>query len=179
MRRGSVVFEGRTLIWAVATVATALFVLGPAATAAFGQDSDGVQYSAVCQNIIGSIGDITQSQTGTADAVAGTAADAQYSGEAVAEVAQEQGVSIGQVNECLNGQAPLDGDGNGDGNGNGNGDGEPGVFTITSHGKVLTASIPDKNALAATGGMPLPGLAILGLGLMAAGASLLRFGGWR
>lgn len=165
-------------MWVVAAVATALFVLGPAATAAFGQATaddggDDVQYSAVCQNIIGSIGDITQVQVGDADAVAGTAADAQYSSEAVAEVAQEQGVSIGQVNECLNGQAPLDGDGNG------NGDDEDGVFTITSHGKVLTASIPDQKVLAATGGMPLPGLAIVGLGLMAAGASLLRFGGWR
>ncbi len=176
MRRGFMVSYSSGLVWVVAAVAAALFVLGPAATAAFGQaeagdGGDDVQYSAVCQNIIGSIGDITQVQFGDADAVAGTAADAQYSSEAVAEVAQEQGVSIGQVNECLNGQAPLDGDGNGDD--------EAGVFTITSHGKVLTASIPDQKVLAATGGMPLPGLAIVGLGLMAAGASLLRFGGWR
>jgi hypothetical protein len=179
MRHGSVVFEGRTLMWVVAAVAAALFVLGPTATAAFGQATavdagDDIQYSAVCQNIIGSIGDITQTQDGDADAVAVD------NSEAVAAVAQYSGVSIGQVNECLNGQAPLDQNPPGDENpppGE-----EPKVvetFTKTPHGEVLTVSIPDQKVLADTGGMPLPGLAIVGLSLMAAGASLLRVGGWR
>jgi LPXTG-motif cell wall-anchored protein len=66
------------------------------------------QYNAVCQNIIGSIGDITQNQSGDADAVSSANADdddeseANADSEAVAEVAQEQGVTIEQVNECLN-----------------------------------------------------------------------------
>ncbi len=75
-----------------------------------------VQYNAVCQNIIGSFGDITQSQSGDASAVADASADADddsnanADSEAVAEVAQEQGVSIAQVNQCLN---DFDEDGNG------------------------------------------------------------------
>src|ERR687894_1444630 len=67
------------------------------------------QYNAVCQNIIGSIGDITQNQSGNADAVSGDAsasadddAVATADSEAAAEVAQEQGVTIAQVNQCLN-----------------------------------------------------------------------------
>jgi hypothetical protein len=66
------------------------------------------QYNAVCQNIIGSIGDITQNQSGQADAVSNASAtadddsEATADSEAVAEVAQEQGVTIEQVNECLN-----------------------------------------------------------------------------
>jgi len=66
------------------------------------------QYNAVCQNIIGSIGDITQNQSGQADAVSNASATADDESEAtvdssaVAEVAQEQGVTIEQVNECLN-----------------------------------------------------------------------------
>jgi hypothetical protein len=59
-------------------------------------EGDDTQYNAVCQNIIGSIGDISQEQSGNADAVAVDDSNA------VAEVAQEQGVSIAQVNECLN-----------------------------------------------------------------------------
>ena len=62
-----------------------------------------VQYNAVCQNIIGSIGDITQNQSGQADAVSGDANanddSVAVSGDAVAEVAQEQSVTIAQVNQ--------------------------------------------------------------------------------
>src|SRR5918997_4177151 len=72
-------------------------------------EGDDTQYNAVCQNIIGSIGDITQNQSGQADAVSGDAdADADddsvatADSEAAAEVAQEQGVTIAQVNQCLN-----------------------------------------------------------------------------
>src|SRR4028118_68867 len=67
-------------------------------------EGDDTQYNAVCQNIIGSIGDISQEQSGNADAVATDDSNA------VAEVAQEQGVSIAQVNQCLN---DNDDDGNG------------------------------------------------------------------
>src|SRR5215207_255284 len=72
-----------------------------AAAPALGQavaidEGDDVEYNAVCQNIIGSFGDITQNQSGDADAVAVD------DSAAAAEVTQEQGVSIEQVNECLN-----------------------------------------------------------------------------
>ena len=66
------------------------------------------QYNAVCQNIIGSIGDINQTQYGNSDAVSDANANADddseatANSEAVAEVAQEQDVTIAQVNECLN-----------------------------------------------------------------------------
>jgi len=81
-------------------MATVLIVFVLSVAPAFGQNrGDDVQYNAICQNIIGSIGDITQIQDGEANAAA-----MQYS-EAVAEVAQEQGVSIAQVNECLNAAA--------------------------------------------------------------------------
>ena len=75
------------------------------ATAVVGGSDDG-QYNAnaVCQNIIGSIGDITQTQSGDADAIA---AD---DSAAAADVAQEQGVTLNQVNQCLN-SADVDGDG--------------------------------------------------------------------
>ena len=74
------------------------------------------QYNAVCQNIIGSFGDITQNQSGNADAVSSANADADdeseatADSEAVAEVAQEQGVTVSQVNQCLN---DFDDDGDG------------------------------------------------------------------
>ena len=67
-------------------------------------EGDDTQYNAVCQNIIGSIGDITQNQSGNADAVAVDDSNA------VAEVAQEQGVTVAQVNECLN-EVDVDDDG--------------------------------------------------------------------
>ena len=59
-------------------------------------EGDDTQYNAVCQNIIGSIGDISQTQYGNSNAVATDDSNA------VAEVAQEQDVSIAQVNRCLN-----------------------------------------------------------------------------
>jgi LPXTG-motif cell wall-anchored protein len=59
-------------------------------------EGDDTQYNAVCQNIIGSIGDINQTQYGNSNAVAVDDSNA------VAEVAQEQDVTIAQVNRCLN-----------------------------------------------------------------------------
>ena len=61
------------------------------------QAGDNVQYSAVCQNIIGSF-ESEQGQFGASDADASAGDNA----AAVSEVAQEQGVSVSQVNECLN-----------------------------------------------------------------------------
>ena len=86
----------------VMLLAAMLAMVLAAAAPVFAQDDititqgDETQYNAVCQNIIGSIGDITQDQAGDADA---TAVD---ESAAVAEVAQEQGVTVEQVNECLN-----------------------------------------------------------------------------
>ncbi len=60
------------------------------------ETGDDVEYNAICQNIIGSIGDIT------ADQDAGASATATDDSVAVAEVAQEQNVSLEQANECLN-----------------------------------------------------------------------------
>ncbi len=59
-------------------------------------EGDSVEFNAVCQNIIGSVGDIEQTQEGEADAVAVDDSNA------VAEVDQSQHVSIYQTNRCLN-----------------------------------------------------------------------------
>jgi LPXTG-motif cell wall-anchored protein len=65
---------------------------------------DNVEYNAVCQNIIGQIGDITANQTGVAAAGNASAMD---DSAAIAEVAQEQNVTVAQVNECLNNFATV------------------------------------------------------------------------
>ncbi len=93
----------------VMLLAAMLAMVLAAAAPAFAQavaidEGDDVEYNAVCQNIIGSIGDINQDQSGSADAVATD------DSAAAAEVAQSQGVTIEQVNNCLN-EADLDGDG--------------------------------------------------------------------
>jgi hypothetical protein len=61
------------------------------------QAGDNVQYAAVCQNIIGAL----EAQTGQ-DAASFSAAFADENAAAVSEVAQDQNVSVSQVNECLN-----------------------------------------------------------------------------
>jgi hypothetical protein len=61
------------------------------------QAGDNVQYAAVCQNIIGWF-QASAAQNAEADAGA-TGGD---NAAAVAEIAQEQNVSVSQVNECLN-----------------------------------------------------------------------------
>ena len=94
----------------VMLLAAMLAMVLAAAAPVFAQDGDVVtggdstQYNAVCQNIIGSIGDITAVQEGEANA--GNASDLDDSA-AIAEVAQEQGVSVAQVNECLNNFATV------------------------------------------------------------------------
>jgi hypothetical protein len=88
-----------------AMLAMVLAAAAPALAQAVAIDEgDDVEYNAVCQNIIGSVGDIIQGQSGEADAVATD------DSAAAAEVAQEQGVTIEQTNNCLN-EADLDGDG--------------------------------------------------------------------
>ena len=59
-------------------------------------EGDDVRYNAVCQNIIGSVGDIEQAQYGNAEATA------EDDSEATATVEQEQDVTLYQANRCLN-----------------------------------------------------------------------------
>jgi hypothetical protein len=61
------------------------------------QAGDNIQYAAVCQNIIGAF-EAEANQAGFSDA----AAFAEENAAAVSEVAQDQNVSVSQVNECLN-----------------------------------------------------------------------------
>jgi len=161
----SEVSDGRVLVRVIATTVAALLVLGLSAVPALGQDRGrgGAQFSAVCQNIIGEIG-VTQSQYGNAAALAigGGGGDSGGGGSAraVAQVAQAQGVSVAQVNECLNAA-----------------DEGPGGDTTGEDGKVaadvIKGTIPDQKVLANTGG---PVVLPLGLGLLlvASGASVLR-----
>ncbi len=88
----------------VMLLAAMLAMVLAAAAPVFAQDvsidtGDNVEYNAVCQNIIGEMGDIAAGQYGTG--AAGNLSDMDDSA-AVATVAQEQGVSVAQVNECLN-----------------------------------------------------------------------------
>ena len=108
----------------VMLLAAMLAMVLAAAAPAFAQnvtainEGDDVEYNAVCQNILGSVGDIA---TGGNVASAGANADASVAAggdssvavgnEAVAgEIAQDSGATIEQVNQCLN-EADLDGDG--------------------------------------------------------------------
>jgi hypothetical protein len=70
---------------------------GPVAGDDAVQAGDNVQYAAVCQNIIGSF----QASAGQG-ATAGSFASAGENAAAVAEIAQNQNVSVAQANECLN-----------------------------------------------------------------------------
>ncbi len=152
-------------------IVAALLMLSLPATVAFAQavaidEGDDAQYDAVCQNILGAVGDIIQGQTGNA-----TAASEQYS-EAVAEVAQEQGVSIEQVNECLNGAAGTGGDDTGDNTGDDTADtGDDTADTASREADVLASTIPDQKVLANTGG---PALLLPVLGLLLISSVALR-----
>ena len=120
-------------------------------------EGDDTQYNAVCQNIIGSIGDISQQQSGNADAVAVDDSNA------VAEVAQEQGVSVAQVNQCLN---------DNDDDGNGVVEVDEGVVTVSATAAAGSASAAAASAPAATV-LPETG----GASLLALGAGALLVGG--
>jgi hypothetical protein len=70
---------------------------GPVAGDDAVQAGDNIQYAAVCQNILGALeAEANQAGFDSAQAFAGENA------AAVSEVAQEQNVSVSQVNECLN-----------------------------------------------------------------------------
>jgi hypothetical protein len=152
------------MIMPVVAFILTLMLVGPA----FGQQTrtgDDVQYRAVCQNIIGAIS-VVQSQEGNAGAAAvgGDATDTNGGGdaEAVAQVAQAQGVSVAQVNECLNeagaGERP----------------GANAAKDQYAKANVIAATIP-KKPLPFTGGIPLHGLfAVLGLAAIVAGVFVLR-----
>jgi LPXTG-motif cell wall-anchored protein len=115
---------------------------------------DETVYSAVCQNILGSF-DVTANQNATADASA-TAGD---NAAAAAEIAQEQNVSVAQVNECLNAFATASPVAHGGGDGGGGGGGGGGAATAT--------------ALPATGGMVPSSALALGAGALLVGGGLL------
>ena len=125
-------------------LAAMLAMVLAAAAPAFAQatainEGDDVEYNAVCQNILGAMGDITQDQGGSADAVADD------DSAAAAEVAQSQGVTIEQVNECLN-EADLDGDG------------DVTVVELEEFGVVVATASASASAAAVlpeTGGAPL------------------------
>jgi hypothetical protein len=120
--------------------------------------------ASVCQNVIASVGDINQAQTSNTNA-----ATDQYSG-ALAEVAREQGVSITQANECLNGTTGTGGATGNDGTG-----GDDAGSTNTPE-DVLSATIPDQKVLANTGGPAalLPALGLLLVSSLALGHLLRR-----
>jgi hypothetical protein len=73
------------------------------------REGSDVRYNAVAQNLIGSIGDVTQDQFGQADAVSGDAtadatgdSEATATSEATAEVDQSQYFTVVQYNSALN-----------------------------------------------------------------------------
>ena len=204
MRSGSVVWNGRALIW---VAAVALLVLGLASLAApvFAQDSVvnqeadqvGVVDDSVCSQVYSvamqqyNAGDQTANADAFADADANANAGATATADAgpdenavafaVAEadavnIANVLGVSVDQVNACLN--RAVD-DNNPDKDLDAADLDKQDVAAVEQYGKddVILKSIPDKKVLVDTGGMPLPGFLIAGIGLMAAGVSLFRFAG--
>ncbi len=87
----------RKIVLLAAMLAMVLAAAAPAFAQTLAVDEgDDVEYNAVCQNIVGAYGDITNTQDGDADAIATD------DSAAAAEVAQSQGVTIEQVNACLN-----------------------------------------------------------------------------
>ena len=164
-----------------------LAVLALSAVPAFGQArGDDVQYNAVCQNIIGQIGDINANNTANqsvatdggeggeggnaGDGGTGGAGAAGGNAEALARIAQETGVSIEQVNECLNAA----------GNGGGEDEEEAEVNSANTAAArqygVIAKTIPQTKALVNTGGPSLIGLAVISLAISVVGISVLTGG---
>ncbi len=126
---------------------------GPVAGDDAVQAGDNVQYAAVCQNILGEFNAaVGQYGSADADAVAGENA------AVVSEIAQSQGVSVEQVNECLNAFFAT--------------------ASPTAHAKTVTATATatakaSATALPPTGG-PVPSSALaLGAGALLVGGGLL------
>ena len=102
----------------VAVVALMVAMLAPAALAlsvdivgdenTVTNEGDNVRFHATCQNLIGSIGDVDQSQVGVAWADSEATADADDDSEATAdsaataEVDQSQWFTVVQANSCRN-----------------------------------------------------------------------------
>jgi hypothetical protein len=124
-------------------------------------EGDDTQYNAVCQNIIGSIGDISQEQSGNADAVAVDDSNA------VAEVAQEQGVSIAQVNQCLN---------DNDDDGNGVIEVDEGVVTVSATAAADATAVAAAGSASAAAGSASAAAAPAAVLPETGGASLLALG---
>ena len=124
-------------------------------------EGDDTQYNAVCQNIIGSIGDISQQQSGNADAVAVDDSNA------VAEVAQEQGVSIAQVNQCLN---------DNDDDGNGVIEVDEGVVTVSATAAADATAVAAAGSASAAAGSASAAAAPAAVLPETGGASLLALG---
>ena len=166
--RGSV-FEGKTLFVAVVGVVAALLVWGLMATPAFAQATAGdvnIQY-VDCSQVQAAVAEQYNSGDAIADpdAVAGNNGSAANS-DAVAEIAQELGISQEQVNACLNGAdgAPTD-------NGNDDGADDGGDSSTAGDVSKSTDVIPQTKSaseLPNTGGAPLSG-AVAGFALVAAG----------
>ena len=88
----------KKLMVLVAMLAMMMAMAAPAFAQTLAIDEgDDVEFNAGAQNIIGSVGDITNTQTGTATAVAVD------DSAAAASVTQTQEVSISQTNEFGNG----------------------------------------------------------------------------
>jgi hypothetical protein len=157
----------------LAMVAGFLMLAVPA-TVVFAQtiaiDGDDIQYNGICQNIIGSIGDISAgngavvNSQANANASAGggstTGSDATADANSVVEIAQESGVSIEQVNECLNGAGiPTNGTTNDTTGGDTTAATTASTLSAaeesTMKAEVIVASIPEQKVLANTGGLPL------------------------
>ncbi len=200
MRRRSAVFNDRVFRWVAAVTLLALGLASMAAPAfaqgsVVNQNADQVglvndsvcsqvyntaaqQYNAGDQNAnagAGAVADAVAGQYGEADAAAVADADA-------TNIANVTGIDIDTVNACLNGALPEGKTPDGE---------TPGGKTPTDLGadiltpgeeKAVKADIIlpkgfDQKVLADTGGIPLAGLALIGLGLMAAGVSLFRIAG--
>lgn len=167
-----------SLVLVVGAVLTVLAVVALSVAPAFGQaiaidDGDDIQYNGVCQNIIGSIGDIDTGNTATANSTSNANSAADNDSEAAseatsaAEIAQESGLTIEQVNECLNGVDSNNVDDNNNTNDreSTNIEGSPSSASAASASTpagVKSATIPDVKALVNTGGFPI----LAGAGLM-------------
>jgi hypothetical protein len=118
MRRVSVVLDGGLLTWVVAALAAASLILALSAPSAFGQNANSVEQeieqeaeveNSICTNVnqVASnqynAGDQNVNARANAIAVAGRDGNSDANAEAAAAaIANELGVSVVQVNECLN-----------------------------------------------------------------------------
>ena len=173
-RLSTVQVAGAMLMMLAALTLSAVPALGQAR-------GDDVQYNAVCQNVIGQLGDINAGNVAN-QAVTATGGDGGGEGgpggnaDAVAEIAQETSVSIEQVNECLNG-ADIGGDGDREDDAKTRTAETGGADTAAErqYNNVIAATIP-KKPLPNTGGLSLLGLTVIGLTVFVVGFSVFTAG---